>query len=113
MSGKNTQCLRPTCLAGNLIPRTSSFKYLGSAKQATGGCKVDVDNVIISAWKYSGGMCEKKVTVRLNNKLYKTAIRPIVIYIWQQVLGITKNRTPKDEHHRYEDFKMDSAQNQE
>ena len=28
---------------------------------------------------YSGGMCEKKVTVRLNNKIYKTAIRPIVI----------------------------------
>ena len=56
-------------------------------------------------------MCEKKVTVRLNNKLYKTAMSHIVI--WQQVLGITKSRTPKDEHHRYEDFKMDSAQNQE
>ena len=52
-----------------------------STKQATGGCEVDVDNVIISAWNYIGGMCEKKVTVRLNNKLYKTAMRPIVIYM--------------------------------
>ena len=64
-------------LAGNLIPRTSSFKYLGSTKQATAGCEVDVDNVIISAWNYSGGMCEKKVTGRLDTKLYKTVIRPI------------------------------------
>ena len=53
-----------------------------------------------------------KVTVRLNNKLYKTAIIPIVIYM-AEVLGITKSRTPKDEHHRFEYFKMDSAQNQE
>ena len=67
ISRENTSCLRPTCLAGNLIPRTSSFKYLGSTKQATGGCEVDIDNVIISAWNYSGGICEKKVPFRLNN----------------------------------------------
>ena len=79
----DTKCLRPAGLAGNLIPcmPTSSFKYLGSKKQATGGCEMDVDNVIISAWNYSGGMCEKKVRVSLNNTLYKTAIRQIVIYM--------------------------------
>ena len=47
---KKTEYLRPAgsseecCLAGVPIPCTSSFKYLGSTIEATGGCGADVDN---------------------------------------------------------------------
>ena len=88
--------------------------HLGSTKQATGGREVDVDDIIISAGNSWRNVC-KKVTVRLNNKLYKTAIRPIVIYM------AASDRHYKEQNAKgwtspiYEDVrpKMDSAQNQE
>ena len=48
ISRKKTEYLRPAgsseevCLAGVPIPCTSSFKYLGSTIEATGGCGADV-----------------------------------------------------------------------
>ena len=81
ISRKKTEYLRP---AGVPIPCTSSFKYLGSTIEAAGGCGADVDNRIRSAWNswrgLSGVICDKKVPVKLNNKLYKTVIRPTLIY---------------------------------
>ena len=55
-SRKKAEYLRPAgssqevCLAGVPIPCTSSFKYLGSTIEATGGCGADVDNRVRSAW---------------------------------------------------------------
>ena len=90
ISRKKTEYLRPAgsseevCLAGVPIPCTSSFKYLGSTIDATGGCGADVDNRIRSAWNswrgLSGVICDKKFPVKLKNKLYKTVIRPTLIY---------------------------------
>ena len=72
------------CLAGAPIPCTNSFKYLGSTIGATGGCGADVDNRVRSAWnswrELSGIICDKTGPVKLNNKLYKTVIRPTLIY---------------------------------
>ena len=53
---------------------------MGSIIEATGGCGADVDNRVRSAWNswrgLSGVICDKKVQVKLKNKLYKTVIRP-------------------------------------
>ena len=58
--------------------------YLGSTIEATGGCGADVDNRVRSAWNswrgLSGVICDKKVPVKLTNKLYKTVIGPTLIY---------------------------------
>ena len=71
-------------LAGVPIPCTNSFEYFGSTIEATGGCGADVDNRVRSAWYswrgLSGVICDKKVPVKLKNKLYKTVIRPTLIY---------------------------------
>ena len=85
---KKTEYLRPAgsseevCLVGVPIPCTNS--YLGSTLEPTGGCGADVDNRVRSAWNswrgLSGVICDKKVPVKLNNKLYKTVIRPTLIY---------------------------------
>ena len=82
MSRKKTEYLIPAgfseevCLAGVPIPCTNSFKYLGSTIEATGGGGADVDNRVRSAWHswrgLSGVICDKKVPVKLKNKLYKT-----------------------------------------
>ena len=57
------------------MPCTNPFKYLGSTIEATGGCGADVDNRVRSAWISWRGLSvvigEKKVPVKLKNKLYK------------------------------------------
>ena len=59
---KKTEYLRPAgsseevCLARVPIPCTSSFKYLGSTIEATGGCGADVDNRVRSAWNSWRGL---------------------------------------------------------
>ena len=55
ISRKKTEYLRSAgfsedvCLEGVPIPCTSSFMYLGSTIEATGGCGADVDNRVRSA----------------------------------------------------------------
>ena len=60
------------------------IQVLWSTIEATGGCGADVDNRVRSAWNswrgLSGVICDKKVPVKLKNKLYKTVIRPTLIY---------------------------------
>ena len=72
------------CLAGEPIPCTNTFKYLGSTIEATGGYGADVDNRVRSAWNSWRGLsvviCDQKVPVKLKNKLYKTVIRSTLIY---------------------------------
>ena len=90
------------------------LKLAKTRNRRTGGCEVDVDNMIISAWN-SWRNVWKKDTVRLNNKLYKTAIRPIVIYM------TASDRHCKEQNDKrwispiYEDVRpeMNSAKNQE
>ena len=109
ISRKKTEYLRPTgsseevCLAGLPIPCTNSFKYLGSTIEATGGCGADVDNRVRSTWNSWRGLseviCDKKVPVKLKNKLYNTVIRPTLImavsvghYTEQSSKGCTQPR---------------------
>ena len=86
ISRKKTE-LRPAgsseevCLAGVPINAPShSSTWDQHYIEATGGCGADVDNRVRSAWNswrgLSGVICDKKVPVKLNNKLYKTVIRP-------------------------------------
>ena len=72
------------------------------------------NNRVRSTWNswrgLSGVICDKKVPVKLKNKLYKTVIRLILIYgseCW------ALHRAAKDGHNRDENAKMDSGQNKE
>ena len=71
-------------LSGVPITCTNSLKYSGSTVKVTGGCGADVDNRVRSAWNswrgISGVICDKKVPVKPKNKLYKTVIKPTLIY---------------------------------
>lgn len=69
---------------GNKLKQVETFKYLGSIMNAKGGCEQDVKNRIKAAWQkwrdLSCVLCDPKITVRLKGKIYRTMIRPVMIY---------------------------------
>ena len=71
-------------LEGEPLPSVNSFKYFGSVIYGIGGSGKDVDGRIKFAWSrwrdLSGVIYDKKVPVKLKSKLYKTVVRPAMVY---------------------------------
>ena len=73
-------------LKGEPLPSVNSFKYLGSVIDGSGGCGKHVDGRIKVAWSRWGGgdlfgvIYDKKVHMKLKSKLYKTVVRPAMVY---------------------------------
>lgn len=68
----------------NPIKRVDSFKYLGSVICSTGGIDADVSHRVNAAWmkwrSLTGVMCDRRMPVQTKGKVYKTAIRPTMLY---------------------------------
>jgi len=66
------------------LPTTNKFKYLGTVIDQAGGCEAEVTRRISAAWNrwrdLSGVLCDKKVPKQLKVLLYKTVIKPTLIY---------------------------------
>ena len=66
------------------LPTVTSFKYLGSMFTSEGGSQADVNNRIRIGWmkwkEVSGVMCDRKMPVKLKDKVFKTIIRPAMTY---------------------------------
>ena len=62
----------------------TSFKYLRSIFTSGGGSQADVNNRIRIGWmkwkEISGVMCDRKMPVKLKDKVFKTIIRPAMTY---------------------------------
>ena len=62
------------------LPTVTSFKYLGSMFTSEGGSQADVNNGIRIGWTkwkdVSRVMCDRKMPVKLKDKVFKTIIRP-------------------------------------
>ncbi|XP_026431521.1 LRR receptor-like serine/threonine-protein kinase GSO2 [Papaver somniferum] len=69
---------------GKLVPRTNSFRYLGSIIQKDGGIEEDIRQQTQSGWEKwrlaSGVLCDGKVPLKLIGKFYKTATSPAMLY---------------------------------
>ena len=70
--------------AGEELKQTTSFKYLGSVISEEGGCELEVRQRIKAGWakwrQVSGVILDKKVPMKLRIKVYKTVIRPVLLY---------------------------------
>ena len=66
------------------IQTVKVFKYLGSMFAAEGGSETDVNNRVKVAWakwrEVSGVMCDKKMPIKLKDNIYKTIVKPAMIY---------------------------------
>ena len=66
------------------LPRCTQFKYLGTTIHQEGGCRKEVELRISKAWNkwrdLSGVLCDRKMPTHLKILIYKTAIRPALLY---------------------------------
>ena len=70
--------------AGEELKQVTSFKYLGSVVSEEGGCDLEVRQRNKAAWakwrQVSGVILDKKIPLKLRIKVYKTVIRPVLLY---------------------------------
>ena len=66
------------------VKTVKTFKYLGSMFDANGGAEKDVNNRVKIAWskwrETTGVMCDRNIPTKLKDKMYKTAIKPAMVY---------------------------------
>ncbi|MCJ8739512.1 hypothetical protein PDJAM_G00048010 [Pangasius djambal] len=71
-------------LQGEEVKKVQEFKYLGSTVQSNGECGKEVKKRVQTGWngwrKVSGVLCDRKISVRIKGKVYKTVVRPAMLY---------------------------------
>ena len=71
-------------LQGAEIKKVEDFKYLGSTVQSNGECGKEEKKLVQEGWngwkKVSGVMCDKIISAQMKGKVYKTVVRPSMLY---------------------------------
>ncbi|KAK3526662.1 hypothetical protein QTP70_030874 [Hemibagrus guttatus] len=62
-------------LQGEEVKKVQEFKYLGSTVQNNGECGKEVKKR-----KVSGVLCDRKISERIKGKVYRTVVRPAMLY---------------------------------
>jgi len=87
-------------MQGASLNRVEEFKYLGSTVQANGGSEKEVSRRIQARWaawrKTAGIMCDRGVPARVKGKLYKTCVRPAMVY-GMETVAVTKKQEKRME----------------
>ena len=70
--------------ARNELQRVQHFKYLGSSVEETEGMATEITQRVSAAWtnwkRCSGVLCDQRIPVKMNGKVYKTVVRPALFY---------------------------------
>ncbi|KAK3531916.1 hypothetical protein QTP70_034423, partial [Hemibagrus guttatus] len=71
-------------LQGVEVKKVQEFKYLGSTVQSNGECGKEVKKRVQAGWngwrKVSGVLCDQKISARIKGKVYRTVVRPAMLY---------------------------------
>ncbi|KAK3556079.1 hypothetical protein QTP70_004372 [Hemibagrus guttatus] len=71
-------------LQGEEVKKVQEFKYLGSTVQSNGECGKEVKKRVQAGWngwrKVLGVLCERKISARIKGKVYRTVVRPAMLY---------------------------------
>ena len=71
-------------LQGAELAKVDDFKYLGSTVQSNGDCDREVKKRVQAGWngwrKVTGVLCDRNVSARTKGKVYKTVVRPAMLY---------------------------------
>ena len=71
-------------MGGVVVPRVEKFKYLRSIVEERGDIDEDISHRLRTGrqkWKKAAGvLCDKKILFRLKGRVYRTVIRPALLY---------------------------------
>ncbi|KAK3515346.1 hypothetical protein QTP70_017708, partial [Hemibagrus guttatus] len=71
-------------LQGEEVKKVQEFKYLGSTVQSNGECGKEVKKRVQAGWngwrKVTGVLCDTKISARIKGKVYRTVVRPAMLY---------------------------------
>ena len=71
-------------LQGQNLERVNTFKYLGATLAENGDLDAEMTHRIQSEWKnwkkVSGILCDRRLSLRVKGNVYKTVVRPAMMY---------------------------------
>ncbi|KAK3573364.1 hypothetical protein QTP86_024124, partial [Hemibagrus guttatus] len=71
-------------LQGEELKKVQEFKYLGSTVQSNGEYEKEVKKRVQAGWngwrKVWGVLCDRKISARIKGKVYRTVVRPAMLY---------------------------------
>uniref|UniRef100_A0A8D8RG21 Reverse transcriptase domain-containing protein n=1 Tax=Cacopsylla melanoneura TaxID=428564 RepID=A0A8D8RG21_9HEMI len=69
---------------GEDLNRVNKFKYLGSTVDKDGTLDSEIEHRVNAGWmnwkKLSGVLCDRRITTRAKGKMYKSVVRPALLY---------------------------------
>ena len=87
-------------LQGEKLKKAKNFKYLGSTVSSDERCEEEVRRRIQAGWmswkKVTGFLCNRKLSARVKGKMYKSVVRPAVLYGIETV-AVTERQVGKME----------------
>ena len=71
-------------IQGENLERVNTFKYLGATLAENGDLDAEMTHRIQSGWKnwkrISGILCDRRISLRVKGKVYRTVVRPAMLY---------------------------------
>ena len=87
-------------LQGEKVKKAKNFKYLGSTVSNDGRCEEEVRRRIQAGWmswrKVSGVLCDRKLSAKVKGKIYKSVVRPAMLY-GMETVAVTERQMGKME----------------
>ena len=78
------QDARELGLQGETVKKVETFKYLGSVLSVDESCEEEVRKGIRAGWlswrRVSGVLCNRKQSARVKGRIYKSVVRPALMY---------------------------------
>ena len=87
-------------LQGKKVKRAKNFKYLVSTVFNNGRCEEEVRRRIQAGWmswkNVSGVLCDRKLSPKVKGRMYKSVVRPIILY-GRETVALTERQMGKME----------------